>query len=419
MEEIQSGVDFFRGKRYLTFIVGLMALVAIMDQYLSFIETTAIADITSEYGVTASEFSWWETLYFIPTFFIFLLNGLNDMIGRRYSILILILMMGCSSLAVVLFTPSFHLFMICLSIITFTTVSNMWTIPVSEESPAGKRAKMVSIVYAVSLLPFAAVFPILVTRLGLSWKWMYGIMFLFMIPVLILWLFMKEPKRYETIIEERKTGLRKKHFFGFGVITKADMNYILFSAGIWLCWLVISLIGGKWIGYYFREIHGYSVEAWSLVFLGVLLMMLVGSLAGGWTMDKIGRKKGLLIGCSGLGFFMGMLGFLPVNLAQFFAMVTGFFMGFSYTWIIVYIPEIFPTDRRGVCMGWTTTIARVSYVVGPAFAAVLLTVFPAMDYFWICAGLIMIIPVVLVVVFHPYETNTKELEQIEQERILA
>jgi hypothetical protein len=53
----------------------------------------------------------------------------------------------------------------------------------------------------------------------------------------------------------------------------------------------------------------------------------------------------------------------------------GFFMSFAYTWI-VYIPGIFPTERRSACFGWTSTVARISYVVGPALAAILLRLFP-------------------------------------------
>jgi hypothetical protein len=64
-------------------------------------------------------------------------------------------------------------------------------------------------------------------------------------------------------------------------------------------------------------------------------------------------------------------------------------------------------------MGWTTTLARVSYLVGPALAAVLLTVSPTMELFWLAAGLVSIIPIVLVLFFHPYETRRQELETIE------
>jgi MFS family permease len=91
-------------------------------------------------------------------------------------------------------------------------------------------------------------------------------------------------------------------------------------------------------------------------------------------------------------------------------------MGFSYTWVIVYIPEIFPTERRGTCMGWATTTARVSYVLGPVLAGIMLTVSPSMELFWVAGGLLMIIPIILVILFHPYETKTKELEVIEAQR---
>ncbi|MCJ7572238.1 MAG: MFS transporter, partial [Candidatus Thermoplasmatota archaeon] len=138
------------------------------------------------------------------------------------------------------------------------------------------------------------------------------------------------------------------------------------------------------------------------------------------TMDKIGRKTGLLIGCAGLGLFVGILGFSPTNIASIIAALAGFFFGFSYVWIIVYIPEIFPTERRGTCLGWTTTIARASYILGPALAAILLTPSSATiiewNRFWAVAGLIMVIPILLVTLFHPYETKIQELEEIEVKR---
>ncbi len=140
---------FVRSRGYIIYLIIFMGLVALMDQYLSaIVKTTVIPNICEEYfsDITKAEavaqFEWWEALYLIPTFFIFLLNGLNDIIGRKLSILILILLMGFSSLAIVFFTPSFHLFMLFYAIVTFTTVSNMWSIPISEESPSEKRAKL-------------------------------------------------------------------------------------------------------------------------------------------------------------------------------------------------------------------------------------------------------------------------------------
>jgi MFS family permease len=393
-----------------------MGLIAIMDQYLSSIKMTAVPYIIGEFNITASEFSWWEALYLIPTFFIFLLNGLNDIIGRKLSILILVLMMGLSSLAIVLFGNSFHLFMMFYAIVTFTTVSNMWTIPISEESPSEKRAKLVSIVYVVGLLPFQAILPpILIDRLGLDWQWMYGIMFLFMIPVLVIWIFMKETNRYEIIKEERKQGVMKRHFYGIGHINRTDIRYILLSAVIWCCWLITSFLFYM-AGYFFMDIHGFSLGEWSMILLVTLIATMIGGIVGGWVMDRLGRNIVLFSGCLGLAISLGILGFLPRNLLPFFTPITGFFISFVYSWVIVYIPEIFPTERRGSCMGWTTTVARVSYVIGPVIAAILLQFFPKMDWFWVGAGMIMLIPLFVVTIFKPHETGKEELEAIEVHR---
>jgi len=404
------------GRRYLLYLIALMGLVAVMDQYLSTIKTTAIPYIIQEYGITASGFSWLEALYLIPTFFIFVLNGLNDLIGRRLSILVLILLMGLSALAIVLFTPTVHLFMAFYAMATLTTVSNMWTIPVSEESPAARRAKYVSIVYVIGLIPLQALLPpLLMNALGLNWKWMYGVIFVLMIPVIVLWLFMQETARYQVVKEERRTGERTRHVFGLGVINRQDLRYIAISASIWICWLVNSLLY-FWGGYYFMTVKGYTFSQWTLVLLATLIMAMIGGVTGGWIMDRLGRRVGLMIGCLGLTVTLGSWGFLSGPALPIVAAVTGFFISFAYTWIVVYIPEVFPTERRGTCMGWTTTVARVSYVAGPALAAVLLEAFPTMQWFWVIAGLIMVVPVIIILALNPYETKTRELEEIEVRR---
>ena len=110
-----------------------------------------------------------------------------------------------------------------------------------------------------------------------------------------------------------------------------------------------------------------------------------------------------------LGFGQGWM--LPVA-----AIITGYFTSFTYTWVVVYVPEVFPTERRGACMGWTTTVARVSYVVGPALAAVMLDVSPTMEWFWVVAAVIVLIPIGIILTVNPYETKTKELEEIEVKR---
>lgn len=403
-------------RRYLIFLMALMGIVAIMDQYLSTVKTTALPYILEEYNLTADQFSWMESLFLAVTFLIFLLNGLTDLIGRKFAILVLVLLMGFASLGLVLFTPSIGMFMVFYTLVTFATVSNMWTIPISEEAPDARRARLVSIVYVIGLLPLQAILPpLLLGTFNLDWKWMYGIVFFFMLLVLPLWLFMHETQRYQVVKDERRAGKRKSHIFGLGVIDRRDFRYILISAAIWICWLMNSFIH-YWAGYYFMTIKGYTLNSWSLVLLATLLMAILGGVSAGWIMDRIGRRTTLIIGCLGLTITMSMLGFVSGVLLPITAALTGFFVSFSYSWIVVYVPEIFPTECRGTCLGWTTTIARVAYVIGPAFAAILLRFFPTMQWYWVFGSLIMLLPIVIVSLVQPAETRMKTLEVIELER---
>jgi len=405
-----------RSRGYMVYLIIMMGTVAIMDQYLAMVKTSAVPYLLEEYGITASHFSWLEALYLVSSFAIFALNGLNDIIGRRWSILVLILIMGASALGILIASPTLHLFMVFYALAIFASVSNMWSIPISEESEAAKRAKNVSVVYVIGLIPLQAILPpLLVDTLGLDWRWMFGVMFLFMIPILVMWFFMKETTRYDAVVEQRRQGLRKRHILGLGVIDKRDLRYIIISASIWLCWLVFSVLY-YWGGYYFMTVKGYSLSQWSMVLLGTLIAAMSGGIAGGWLMDRIGRKRSLIISCLGLSVFLVAMGFAQGAWLPTVTIISGFFTSFAYTWIVVFVPEIFPTERRGTCMGWTTTLARISYVVGPALAAVLLKRFPTMEWFWVAAAVIALLPVGIITAFNPYETKTRNLEQIEVER---
>jgi len=67
-------------------------------------------------------------------------------------------------------------------------------------------------------------------------------------------------------------------------------------------------------------------------------------------------------------------------------------------------------------MGWTTTLARISYVVGPLLVGFVLKLFPTMEWFWVVAAGLMLLPIAMVLIFNPAETRVRELEEIEAER---
>jgi len=403
-----------QSRKYLIYLVILMGSVALLDWYLSTAIAVALPHLLEEYSIKDFEFSMWEALYLIPTLFIFLLNGLNDIIGRKLSILLLLLLMGLPSIAIFYFANNFHLFMIFYAIINFALVSNMWTIPMEEEAPASSRGKLMGIVYSISLIPLAPIASfIIIPRFG--WKGIYAFGFVFMLLIIFGWLFMRETKRYEKIKEERKKGIRKKHFFGIGVIKKKDFRYIAIGTAIWFCWLAISF-HLKYVGHYLQDIKNYSQNTFLLVFLVAQVLCIFAGFLAGWMMDKVGRGKTLAFSCIAVAILLILIDFSPGNIVLAVFPITYFFFMFMYTWIIVYLPEIFPTEIRGSCLGWTTTTARPSYIIVPLIISGLLRILTDMKFFWTFTALYPLIAFLIVIFTKPYETKKKELEEIEVER---
>ena len=403
-----------RSRGYLIYLVVFLGSVALMDGYISGIKSTAIPSILRQYGISAPAFSGLEALVLIPTFFVFAFNSLADLIGRRMTILLLVLGLGLSCLAILLWTPTLPWFLVFYAAATFFTVSNLWTVPASEEAPAVRRARLVALVYVIGQLPLTAVLPpLLVGKLGLDWRWMYGIQFLIMLPVLVLWLPMRETGRYAAMAAERRQHPgQRRHPFGLGAIDRRDRRYIALSAAVVTCLLVFMVLY-FWAGYFFMTLRGYTLTEWSRVLLAVMIFLLVGGLIGGWVLDFVGRRRGLVIACLGMAVCVSGVGYLPGPWPAVLLALAAFFVGIASTWTNVYIPEVFPTERRATCTGWVSSIARIAYVAGPALAAVLLKVFPTMTGFWVVAGLVILIPIGIVLLVQPAETRKQDLEEIE------
>ena len=302
--------------------------------------------------------------------------------------------------------------MVFYALAMFATVSNMWAIVVSEESPAERRARYTAIVFAISLIPVQAYLPVfLVQRLGLNWRWMYGITFIAMIPTLVLWLFMRETGRYHEARAANGSGRSWRTLIGLDTLDRRDLRYIALAAAIAIGVLVaITLV--FWAGYFFMQVRGYTLAQWSSVLFGLLTLEIVGGLSGGWLMDRVGRNRMFVLAGVGMALTLASLGFLSPSFLPIVYICLGFFIGVISTWLFVYIPEIFPTERRGICAGWVMSLARVSYVAGPALAALLLRRFPTMEGFWVVAGLVMLIPTAIILVARPFETRALELEEI-------
>ena len=400
-----------RSGKYVAYLVVFMGLVGLLDQYLSQVEGPLIPFILEDYGITAPEFALWQGIYGIITFGVFFIAWFADAYGRRKGILILMLVLGIPALLIVFMTEgNFHIFMILYSLVILGTLSNLWEIPISEESPPEKRGLYGSLAFLIGLIPLFAFLagPI---AMSIGWRWAYGIMFFFMLGLCIMWYFMKEPQRWEIAHKERGSKVLKIKK-ALKSLNRKDFTYILMCSLVYGLWTISYKLAATWGGYYYMNILGYSEPQFRSILLIAASLTMVGALLSGILMDKLGRNGTMIIGCTG-----SMIAFVGIGItgSPIFFWLGYLCMPIILGWLLVYFAEIFPTEIRSTAVGISGISVRAAYVIGPLIAALLLLTYPTMEGFWIWGGVFIIIPLATLLI-KPYETKGKVLEEVQEER---
>lgn len=399
-----------RSKGYIFFIVTFMGLIALMDQFLALIEGPIMPYLLADFGIEASEFALWQGLYGIITFGVFFIGWIADAYGRKIGMLILMLSMGVPALLIPLTGFNFHWFMILYSLVILGTLSNLWELPVAEEAQPEKRGMYGSIAFMLGLIPLYAFLGGPISE-SLGWRWAYGIMFFFMLVLLVMWYFMKEPDRWK-IEHEKRNKERLKIKDALKSLERKDVEYIVICSIVYGLWTIALKMTGTWGAYFYQTVLGWDEPQFRSILTIGGLMTMVGAIICGVLMDKGGRHLTLIVSCTG-----SVIAFIGLGLTgspAFFIMVY-LFMPMVLGWIMIYFAEIFPTKIRSTAVGITATAARASYVIGPLIASGLLLLFPTMEGFWIFQGILMIIPM-LSLLIKPYETKGKSLEEVQDER---
>jgi MFS family permease len=401
-----------RSKRYQWYIVIFMGLVGFLDNNLNLMEAQITFDIYNYYSVSPEFFAFWQGIFGIVTFSVFILSWFSDAFGRKKGIFVLLLLMGIPAFMLPFLAINIWIFYILYAILITGTISNMWEIPVSEESPAKKRGTYGGIATLISLIPlYALVGGNIADSIG--WQWSYGIFFFVMLGLLVLWYFMKEPQRWIDTKEERGHEYLKfkKAVKSFN---KKDWTYALMAFLVYGIWAIGLKVGNAWGEHYYTSVRTvyFPQISWNTIILIAGLMILLGAIISGIIMDRISRKITFIVSCLGsvLGFVL--LGITGSPIAMWIAYLS---MAIVFTWIMVYFTEIFRTEIRTTGMGIAALGSRLSYVFGPLLASVMLAAFPDMVMFWVIPGLLMIVPL-FILFLKPYEPKGKTLETIQEER---
>lgn len=406
--------EHFRSKGYMRFLIIFLGFIALVDQYLSLIETAAIPFILDHFDITLSHFTRWQGIVGLFAFFVFLISWLGDHYGRKFGMFILILVMSIPALLIGLIGHLyFTLFIILYGIMIMGTNVNFWSIPISEESPANKRGQYGATVFLIGLIPLYALFGVSISK-SLGWEWAYGLMGIFGLLTLGLMFFMKETKRWEDNQEEFKHA-KETFLKSVKLITRDDWKFIGIAGFIYICWSTAFKFATVTLALYYTDVQGKTDDEWDTILTFGGLMTIVGALTIGLIMEKFGRMAaftwsigGSVIAYTGLG-ITGASGF-AIAIYYFMASVLGF--------LLVYNAEMLPTKIRGTGIGLLSTLSRIGFVIGPILVSIILpdeqVTSANLDSFsnlYFLGAAIMALPFITLL-FNRKETKGKTLEEI-------
>jgi AAHS family cis,cis-muconate transporter-like MFS transporter len=405
-----------RSKKYMYYLVSFMGLIALADNYLSLIEITAIPKIVDQFEwLDLDGFLFWQGIFGILAFFVFVIGWLADLWGRKIGMLILLILMGGSALLIGFIGKfSFWIFIALYALMILATNVNLWTIPLSEESHPKRRAFNGSIAFLIGLIPLYAFIGESIAESALGWPWMFGLMGAFCLLLIVPWFWMKETKRWKDNDEELKLKNQKAKFVQtLKTFTRRDWLMVVVTGTIYICWNIAFKMATGTVASFYQNIFRFSAADFEgfLVYAGIATI--VGALSIGIIMEKLGRIIAFLFSSIGAaGAYLG----LALHSNVVFMVLVYYFMACFLGFLLVFIPEMFSTDKRGTATGLSLTLSRVGYVVGPLIAGAILFVenYTQYEILYYVAGAIALVPLLSLLIIK-YEPKGKTLEKIQEE----
>lgn len=452
---------------YVSFLAVVAALGGFLFGYDTAVISGTVSQVTSQFQLTTLQSGWYVGCALVGSIFGVVIAGkLSDNIGRKITMI----------LSAVLFTASAAGCMVSANLnqlvfyriiggIGIGIVSIVSPLYISEISPATHRGRMVTLYQLAITIGFLGAYLMnfyllnnsqeyssssaLLTKIfGTEiWRGMLGaeaipaLMFfivIFFIPESPRWLVVKGRDESATNIFSRIYNDSTTIGFRVDEIKqmlsseeKSDWK-LLFSPGIFRAVLIGSAIAilGQFMGVNAVLYYGPSIFESSGLSSGdsLFYQSLIGLVNMGTTIlalliiDKVGRKKLVYVGVSGMIISLLLIGLYFLNgeamglssifLLTFFLLYIFFTAGSISAVIFVFLSEMYPTKIRGLAM----SIAGLSlwvgtFLIGQLTPWLLENATPAGTFFLFA---LMCIPYMLIVWKLMPETAGKSLEDIER-----
>ncbi len=376
---------------------------------------------------------------------------LGDKFGRKKVLLVVSILFGFSAIGSSLANsiPTFIVYRI-IGGIAVGGASVLAPMYIAEVSPAHLRGRMVSlnqltIVIGISMAYFSNYFLLAIGEN--AWRWMFAaeavpslffFFALFIVPESPRWLVARnnENKAHEVLkhiagtnfanfeLSEIKASLSGNEKRGtLKQLFKKKYSFVLFL-GIFLAvfqqWSGINVIFFYAPDIFAKADLGIDAALFQTILIG--LMNILFTILAMLVIDKIGRKKLILIGAAGMAVCYIIIGYLfqigrtgDWMLLSFIIITIAFFaFGLGPTvWVI--LSEIFPNKIRGAAMSVATFSLWVACYLLTLTFPILVDIFNTSNTFWIYA-VICIIGFVVIYNLLP-ETKGISLEKLEKKLV--
>jgi len=402
----------FRSHKYFKYMIFILILVIILDNYTQFYSAVIPSKIVEEFlsdrysqNVANSIFALSLAIASIGSYLVFLVWYSADRVGRKFLLVMTIFGMAIASLGI-LFSRNIMEYTIFQFLLVMFTGSDIWLIYISEESPPEKKAFWTNIVLiggmaGVILMPiFRSIYIYEGAPVG-AWRGMtyFSIILGFPLGILVA-LTIKETSIFQEIKEKRlttkdRTNLLKKNL---NLIFKSDKK----RRTAYIALITMS---------FFRVLNGILISLSELyisdspyltdndvnIVVYVLgLSVILGFLITGILADKIGRKPLLYFFIMSLilGTLFLVFGALTPGIALILVCIGMSLIVLSYfgLWVLLSIItlELLPTEARGTGNGLRGLFGSIGATTGLILTSIITYFFSLAVAFLLFSFLLLI-----------------------------
>lgn len=370
----------------------------------------ALPYIKADFNLSTQMSGYALSIIAFGTMVAFFVSRMADTIGRRKIFLSCVYMYSLCSLCTA-FSPNIQVF-IFFQFVARIFLIGCWSVGyviICEEFPTEHRGKAVGrfqLTAVLGALLIGILLPVF-ARFGLSWRALYVVGAIPMIPVFFMREHLPETQAFLQIQKEKKQGkLPPKEDF-FAPWRSPFIKYMVVMSLVW----VFFYFGIKGTLNFF-SLRVVSELSWTpnMVSLGLVLQTITGIFIiamNGKMMDVIGRKGAatiiLIVGC--------VFSVLTFTLNSFYLVLVCSMIsaGFVNSFLIVgstLTNELFPTEIRANAMAWSNNIlGRLGQIIVPT-AVTTVAIWLGLGNAVAVAVALPLISLILILVFLP-ETGKK------------